>query len=310
MQVSVLLATYRRPESLAQTLTAMARMATADLAWELIVVDSAREEATRRVCQSFSSRLPLRYFLSSRPGQNAARNRGLKEVTGDLVVLSDDDVLPDRAWLREMYQGAQRWSEHVLFGGRILPQWPGPAPAYEIEPGFGRWAYGICNPDLPEGPAPSFLPISMNMAIRHRVFKSGVTFDESIGPRGKNYAMGSETEFNLRLRRLGYAAVFLPGSVVHNVIRPWQMESSYLISRAFRQGRGEIRVQAPISWYEMARLTKQALGATRAYCSARLWHGQLAAFRPGISFSLASGRLYEAWRLRLGLGRLVDCLRR
>ena len=101
MQVSVLLATYRRPESLAQTLTAMARMATADLAWELIVVDSAREEATRRVCQSFSSRLPLRYFLSSRPGQNAARNRGLKEVTGDLVVLSDDDVLPDRAWLRE-----------------------------------------------------------------------------------------------------------------------------------------------------------------------------------------------------------------
>jgi hypothetical protein len=129
-----------------------------------------------------------------------------------------------------------------------------------------------------------------------------MTFDESIGPRGCRYAMGSETEFNLRLRRLGYAAVFLPQSVVHNVIRPHQMEFEFLIGRAFRQGRGETRLQTPISWYEIARLTKQAIWATKACFRERLWHGRSAAFRSRISFALRSGRLCEAWRLKLGLG--------
>jgi glycosyltransferase involved in cell wall biosynthesis len=301
MHVSILLGTYRRAELLSQTLAAMSRLSTADLAWELIVVDNATEAATRKVCQSFSDRLPLRYVVCTRPGQNAARNRGLKEVSGELVLLADDDMSPEESWLREMYQGAQRWPEQVLFGGRILPRWPGRAPDFEIEPGIGRWSYGICDPDLPEGPDPTFLPISMNMAVRRSVFDSGMAFDETIGPRGRNYAMGSETEFNFRLRRRGYAAVFLPRSVVHSIIRPEQLSREWVLGRAFRQGRGESRLQAPISWYAVARLSKQALWIATTYFWERLSKGQTDPFRRRLACALARGRLYEAWRLKFGL---------
>src|SRR5260370_38653482 len=114
MDVSVLLATCRRAESLSQTLSAMTGMSTAGMAWELLVVDNAGEEATRKVCQSFSDRLPVRYLVCTTPGQNAARNHGLKEGTGQLVVLADDDVLPQEGWLKGVQQGAQRWADRVL----------------------------------------------------------------------------------------------------------------------------------------------------------------------------------------------------
>jgi glycosyltransferase involved in cell wall biosynthesis len=265
-----------------------------------VVVDNAGEEETQKVCEGFSGQLPLRYVVCTRPGQNSARNRGLKEVKGELVLLADDDMLPQEDWLVEMYQGAQRWPEQVLFGGRVFPQWPGKTPDFELDPSMGRWTYSICDPGLPEGPDPTFLPISNNMGIRRWVFDSGMSFDESIGPKGRNYAMGSETEFDLRLRRMGHAAIFLPRSVVHNVIQPHQLDRAWLVGRAFRQGRGETRFQAPISWGNMARLTKQALWASAAYFRERWRYGRQAAFRRRIAFALARGRLYEAWRLKLG----------
>src|SRR5260370_19387402 len=160
LQISVLLATFQRPQLLRQTLAAMSGMSTGGLNWELLVVDNAGQEKTRRVCESFSGQLPLRYLVCTRPGQNVARNHGLKEVSGELVLLADDDMLPEASWLREMYQGSERWPEQVRFVGRILPIWPAEAPDLAIEPDIGRWTYGICDPDLPEGPDPLFLPIS------------------------------------------------------------------------------------------------------------------------------------------------------
>jgi glycosyltransferase involved in cell wall biosynthesis len=301
VDVSVLLATFRRSESLRQTLAAMTELSTAGMGWELLIVDNAGDESTRKVCESFVGRLPLRYSVCTRPGQNAARNHGLKEVQGELVVLADDDVLPQEGWLEEMHQGAQRWPEQVLFGGRVLPKWPGEKPDFEIEPSMGRWTYGVCDPDLPEGPDAKFLPLSANMAIRRRFLTAETPFDESIGPNGKNYAMGSETEFNLRLRRQGFLAVFLPRSLIHHVIQPFQLDRNWLLGRAFRQGRGETRVRTPVSWYDMAQLTKHAVWATGRYWRDRFQRGRSDAFRKRISCALTRGRLYEAWRLKLGL---------
>jgi len=264
-------------------------------------VDNEGETTTREVCESFADRLPLRYLVCRTPGQNAARNYGLGAVRGELVVLSDDDMLPDADWLRELYQGAKRWPEHVLFGGRSLPNWPGKVPDFEIDEDIGHWTYCICDPPLPEGPDPRFLPISTNMAIRRRVFDYGLTFDESIGPNGRDYAMGSETEFNLRLGRLGFAAVFLPKAVVHNVVQAEQLDRNWVLGRAFREGRGETRLQAPVSWCDLARLTKRALWATARYSWGRMQHRRSDLFRRRISCALTHGRLYEAWRLKLGL---------
>ena len=133
VQVSVLMATCRRAELLGQTLEAMTHLATSGFHWELLVVDNPGDEAVRKVCESFTGRLPLRYLVCSTRGQNSARNLGLNHASGELIVLSDDDIVPDENWLREMFEGSQRWPDEVLFGGRILPRWPGQLPDFELD---------------------------------------------------------------------------------------------------------------------------------------------------------------------------------
>jgi GT2 family glycosyltransferase len=300
--LTVLLATFRRAEILRQTLSAMTGLETAGLRWELLVVDNAGEEAARQVCSTFTDRLPLRYLAWTVPGKNAALNRGLKEVTGELVVLSDDDVLPRASWLQELHAGARRWPDHDLFGGRVVPHWPQEPPTFDLDSGFGRWTYGIWDPEAAEGPMPSFLPLGANMAVRRQVFDQGLIFNERIGPNRHNYAMGSETDLILRLKAQGHDAVFLPDALVQHIILPSQLEPRWLLGRAFRQGRGEVRLNGQVSWYGTVRLAKQVTWTTLAYYKHHLREGQARAFRERLRCSLARGRFYESLRMKLGLG--------
>src|SRR5262249_40571329 len=98
-----------------------------------------------------------------------------------------------------------------------------------------------------------------------------------------------------------FAAVFLPKAVVHNVVQAEQLDRKWVLGRAFREGRGETRLQASVSWCDLARLTKRALWATPRYSWGRMRHRRSDPFHRLISCALTRGRLYEAWRLKLGL---------
>jgi GT2 family glycosyltransferase len=274
-------------------------MDVAGLSWELVIVDNARDHATWEACSSFSGRLPIFYEVCARPGKTAALNHGITRVRGNLVVLTDDDVLPGPNWLAECVRGSGRWPNHVLFGGRVQAEWPGIPPTFEMDPEFGRWTYTICDPSLAEGPCNSFLPVGPNMAVRRRIFEEGTRFNEALGPRGGSYAMGDETEFILRLRRLGHDAVFLPGAVLRHQIRPEQLDRSWVISRAFSQGRSEMHMASTISWFELARCAKHAMWASASYCRSSLRLDGHDAFQKRIGCSLTRGRLYEGLRMKL-----------
>jgi hypothetical protein len=279
----------------------MTNLDAAGITWELIVVDNAGEPTTEKTCESFSDRLPLRYLVCTAPGKNAALNRGLPVLRGDLVLFTDDDVLPENCWLQETVRGASRWPEHLLFGGRIMPEWPPELRHVDLDPAWGRWTYGICDPGLAEGPHSRFLPLGANMAVRRVVFKERFSFNETIGPNGQSYAMGSETELILRLQRSGHDAVFLPGSLVLHVILPWQLHEQWLVHRAFRQGRGEARLNGDLSWYNVMRLAKHAGRATLACYGKLPGPGRPDNLRKRLACSLTQGRLYEALQIKLGL---------
>ena len=60
--------------------------------------------------------------------------------------------------------------------------------------------YAVTNPAWTEGPIQAYSVWGPNMAVRQSVFSAGHRFDERIGPDGTTtYAMGSETEFTMRL---------------------------------------------------------------------------------------------------------------
>ena len=241
MDISVIMATYKRADLIKQTLESFISLNTRDIIWQLIISDNAGDAQTERIVRSYENRLPLQFLKSSKRGKNAALNSALSKAEGELFVFTDDDIIADPAWLKQLWEGIKRWPEHAVFGGRIEPSWPdGKIPFQGLEPAFINSSYVIANWGISEGPISSGKVWGPNMAIRRTVFDKGYRFNELIGPQGGNYIMGSETELTKRLERDGYGAVYLPKALVYHIIRKEQTKPSWIYGRAFRYGRSDV----------------------------------------------------------------------
>ncbi|MCZ0903847.1 glycosyltransferase family A protein, partial [Microcoleus sp. HI-ES] len=64
---------------------------------EIIVIDNAPASSSTA---ELVARLPVRYVKEERPGLDWARNRGIAEARHEIIAFTDDDVRPDRGWLR------------------------------------------------------------------------------------------------------------------------------------------------------------------------------------------------------------------
>jgi len=124
MDISVLFATYCRPEILGRTLESFCSLETNGLKWEVLVVGNANDEATVGVVKKFRGQLPLSYLLETGRGKNNALNRAIEFAKGKLHLFTDDDILADPGWLVETWKGTQRWPHHLVFGGRVLGKFP------------------------------------------------------------------------------------------------------------------------------------------------------------------------------------------
>jgi GT2 family glycosyltransferase len=101
MKLSLIIPTYRRPESARACLAAV--LAGDALPDEVVVVTREGDAASREVAERFreqaGGRVAVKHALVERPGQPAALNEGVKAATGDVLVFIDDDVLVHRDWL-------------------------------------------------------------------------------------------------------------------------------------------------------------------------------------------------------------------
>jgi glycosyltransferase involved in cell wall biosynthesis len=240
--LTVLLATHNGERTLQRVLEAHGNLEAPEGGWKLVVVDNASTDATREVVLSFKERLRLTYLFEAQRGQNRARNIALSSVVGDLVVFTDDDAIPRPDWLVRMRQAADAHPEFEMFGGTILPRWE-----TEPEPWIRRCvplsaAFALTDPAWEEGPIRDSWVFSPNMAIRAAVFREGCRFDETFGPREGSYPMGSETELTRRLAGAGLRGWHVKEAIVEHIIRPFQVTSGWLLSRAMRYGRGQYRL--------------------------------------------------------------------
>ena len=99
MDISVILATYKRSEILAKTLQSFCSLETDGLEWEVLVVDNAGDLDTRKTVHRYQQHLPLKYLVEITAGKNNALNHAVKKARGSLFVFTDDDVIAAPSWL-------------------------------------------------------------------------------------------------------------------------------------------------------------------------------------------------------------------
>ena len=263
--ITVIFATRDRAEGLGRVLDTYRRLEPPPGGWKLIVVDNGSRDATAATLDGYADLLPLTRLDQPRPGKNRALNRALTHAEGDLVVFTDDDVLPAPDWLRQLRRAADEHPAFDLFGGAIRPAWPGEPPAWLFS---CRVPLGLCYSinQRDSGPCSATVVWGPNMAVRASVFAQGFRFNEEVGPDGTvSYGMGSETEFNRRLEEAGHSALHVGDAVVQHIIRPEQLSERWILGRGYRHGAGFHRYGS--SRYSRSRLRVRGFPVTLALWS-------------------------------------------
>lgn len=210
--VSIVLATSNRAESLARTLNSIQQVDYPVDRLEVLVIDDGSRDNTRDVVQSLMpSFSPIPLLCHSLPKGNIvhARNRGVDEATGDVIVFTDDDCTFDGTWLSTLVQPLANEKVGAVGGGDCAPPELTPFEsavdyAFTSFLGVGGVRHGG-----PGRRAARYVPRGCNMAVRRKVMAE-------IGPFDSQFFNGEEIDIDYRIEKAGYQLVYQEGCAVHH----------------------------------------------------------------------------------------------
>ena len=126
--LTVVIATHNRCETLKKAILAYQRQTELEAIREVLVVDDGSTDATPAMVRELSEKsvVPIRYIRQENKGPATARNVGIRLATSDLILFTDDDIIPSATlvaehinWHREFQElsaavlGYMVWSPEV-----------------------------------------------------------------------------------------------------------------------------------------------------------------------------------------------------
>lgn len=129
--LSVIIPTYNRKDILKRCLTALFNQTYPYSDYEVIVVDDGSTDGTEELVKSMINNSPceLRYFKQENRGPAAARNVGIKEAEGEIILFIGDDIIADKNMLEEHIKSHKKYANNVAILGYIT--WP---PQIKVTP--------------------------------------------------------------------------------------------------------------------------------------------------------------------------------
>jgi glycosyltransferase involved in cell wall biosynthesis len=243
---SILIATYNRARLLEETLAAVQALAhppACDV--ETIVVDNnSTDDTAAVVARAARGPLAIHYLREPRQGKSFALNRALSHASGDILVLTDDDVLPDGDWLARIVQDFREHEVTFVFG-KVLPRWDAAPPAdlltREAQDIWGPLAlldYGNDAASYRPEDTGQRLPIGANLAFRRSAVVAVGGWRTDLGKVNNTLTSGEDHEIFARLRRLGlYSGYYDPDVAVQHHVPPARLRRSYFRRWFFWHGK-------------------------------------------------------------------------
>lgn len=221
-ELTVVIATRDRTDSLRETLRSLAEMRTAPAA--VVVVDSApSDDATRRMVEDEFAAAGVQYLRADAPGLAIAHNVALRAVDTELVAFTDDDVLADRLWASRIV----RWFDDPVVGavtGLIVPRELRTTAQHWIEDAMGlqkgfeprRFDLAANRPDDRLFPfTAGTMGSGANMSFRRSVLLEMGGFDPALGA-GRRSRGGDDLAALYDTVLAGHQVVYEPAAIVYH----------------------------------------------------------------------------------------------
>lgn len=203
VRISVVIPTYNRKEQLLTALQALESQSILPGEFEVVVVDDGSTDGTKEAVQGRRYPFAVRYVHQRNQGPGTARNVGLREAVGELVLFIGDDIIAVPTLLEEhLIAHATHHAESAAILGHV--DWPPTMPPNAVM----RFVCGDSTLQSAYQHIPALASldfrffyttnISLKRSFLVAAADGGIQFDPSF-----RYAAFEDSEFALRLTRRG-----------------------------------------------------------------------------------------------------------
>lgn len=281
MMLSVILCTYNRERYLYNVLHSLAAGTCRD--YEIVLVNNNSTDGTEAECRRFQADHPdvaFRYCIESQQGLSYARNRGIRESQGEVLVYVDDDALVNPEYLQTYADFFRQHPEAMAAGGPILPQYDGCEEPlwmshYTRQLVTGKLDLGSREREFPNGAFPG----GGNAAYRKEVFDQVGLFNVELGRKGNSLIGAEEKDLFDKMTSRGIRFYYLPTAILYHLIPPKKLTDDYFNRLTYSIGVSERYRTRQIGIVKyLGRLWKEAVkwGGTLALWTGFALKGQLA----------------------------------
>ena len=281
MMLSVILCTYNRERYLYNVLHSLAVGTCRD--YEIVLVNNNSTDGTEAECRRFQADHPdvaFRYCIESQQGLSYARNRGIRESQGEVLVYVDDDALVNPEYLQTYADFFRQHPETMAAGGPILPQYDGCEEPlwmshYTRQLVTGKLDLGSREREFPNGAFPG----GGNAAYRKEVFDQVGLFNVELGRKGNSLIGAEEKDLFDKMTSRGIRFYYLPTAILYHLIPPKKLTDDYFNRLTYSIGVSErYRTRQIGTGKYLVRLWKETVkwGGTLALWTGFALKGQLA----------------------------------
>ncbi|MFC1559866.1 glycosyltransferase family 2 protein [Candidatus Margulisiibacteriota bacterium] len=201
MKLSVVIGTYNQKDSLKLVLGSFEDQTAPKDSFEVVLVDSSSSDGTDKMIADLKHTFDLNYIRQEDLGRPGARNRGIKEAKGEIILLTDADMIAHEKLVEEHIKCHEECGnvaiEGLTYNLKRLENYRSPdnlTPYIQKEPKAKQklhWMYFL----------------SGNLSLRKETAVKAGLFD----PMFTGYGW-EDIELGYRVHKLGMPIIYLPSA--------------------------------------------------------------------------------------------------
>jgi glycosyltransferase involved in cell wall biosynthesis len=234
MDVSVIVCTRNRPESLSALLKSLQGLTLPEeLRWEVLIMGNNSDDATRKVAEHYVDADPRRFtfIFEKGRGKSYALNTGVRRSRGRVIAFTDDDCIVDPHWISSIMTEYAADPDLAVLSGRV-ELYDKTDRAMTVSPYKERAAFS------PKRLFFDPLVIGANVAFKKEVFETVGMYDVALSPGSKSQAEAEDADMAYRAYRKGFKIVYSPIPLVYHNHGRKTVRATEGLERNYWVGRG------------------------------------------------------------------------